>query len=153
MIDLDCNSIFWAFGVKLTYYNLCDYQTSIHSIGKNELPAKLPAGFSYVMGLDVDVLSNGQIVKNLPNGSGIEMDFPLHRESRDKLALLYWNDPDGDGKGEWVEVTKQLAKSKIFQTLSVTSTDEFYKLITSAADIFYPNLTTDKTGIFILAKK
>jgi len=117
------------------------------------LPAKLPTGFSYVMGLDVDILTKGQIVKNLPNGTGIEMDFPLNKQSQDKLALLYWNDPDGDGKGEWVEVSKQLGKDKIFQTLSIKSTNELYKLITSAADTFYPNLTTDKTGIFILVKK
>lgn len=153
MIDLDCNSVFWAFGIKLTYYNLCDYQTTIHSVGANELPAQLPAGLSYVMGLDVDVLSNGQIVKNLPNGSGIEMDYPLRKEAREKLVLLYWNDPDGDGKGEWVEVKQQLGKDKIFETLTKKSTDEFYNLITSAADIFFPGLTTDKTGIFILATK
>ena len=117
------------------------------------MPAKLPTGFSYVMGLDVDILTNGQIVKNLPNGTGIEMDYPLNTQSPDHLALLYWNDPDGDGKGEWVQVSKQIVKDKIFQTLSIKSTNELYKLITSAADTFYPNLTTDKTGIFILVKK
>jgi hypothetical protein len=153
LIDLDCNSIFWAFGIKLTYYNLCDYQTAIHSVGSSELPGKLPTGFSYVLGLNVHILSNGQIVKNLPNGTGIEMDFPLNKQSQAHLALLYWNDPEGDGKGEWVQITKQLGKDKIFQTLSVKSADEFYKLITSATDTFYPNLTTDKTGIFILVKK
>jgi hypothetical protein len=153
LIDLDCNSVFWAFGIKLTYYNLCDYQTTIHSLGAKELPAQLPAGFSYVMGLDVDVLSHGQVVKSLPNGTGIEMDYPLNKLSSDKLGLLYWNDPDGDGKGEWLDVTKQLGKDKIFQTLTTASADEFYKLITSAADTFFPTLTTDKTGIFILVKK
>ena len=105
------------------------------------------------MGLKVEILSNGQIVKNLPNGTGIEMDYPLNKQSQDHLALLYWNDLDGDGKGEWAQVSKQLGKDKIFQTLSLKSTDEFYKLITSAADTFSPNLTTDKTGIFILVKK
>lgn len=105
------------------------------------------------MGLKVEILSNGQIVKNLPNGTGIEMDYPLKQQTRDHVALLYWNDPDGDGKGDWVEVTKQLGKDRIFQTLSIKSADEFYKLITSASDTFYPNLTTDKTGIFILVKK
>jgi hypothetical protein len=153
LIDLDCNSIFWAFGIKLTYYNLCDYQTTIHSVGAKELPAALPNGFSYVMGLHVDVLSQGQIIKNLPNGTGIEMDYPLNTISHDKLALLYWNDPDGDGKGEWIEVTKQLGKDKIFKALTILSADEFYKLLTTTTDTFFPTLTTDKTGIFILAKK
>jgi hypothetical protein len=81
------------------------------------------------------------------------MDYPLNKQSQAHLALLYWNDPEGDGKGEWVQVTKQLGKDKIFQTLSVKSADEFYRLITSATDTFYPILTTDKTGIFILVKK
>ncbi|HKG53459.1 MAG TPA: hypothetical protein VKB04_04310, partial [Anaerolineales bacterium] len=80
-------------------------------------------------------------------------DYPLNKQTPDHLALLYWNDPDGDGKGEWVQVSKQLGKDKIFQTLSLKSTDEFYKLITNTGDTFYPNLTTDKTGIFILVKK
>jgi len=153
LIDLDCNSIFWAFGIKLTYYNLCDYQTTIHSVGATELPARLPAGFTYLMGLDVDILSKGQIIKNLPNGSGIEMDFPLNQQALDKLALLYWDDPDGDGKGQWITVSKQLAKDKILQALTTKSSDELYKLIAGAGDTFYPSLTTDKTGIFILVKK
>jgi len=153
LIDLDCNSIFWAFGIKLTYYNLCDYQTTIHSVGAKELPAKLPAGFTYLMGLDVNILSKGQIVKNLPDGSGIEMDFPLNQQTLDKLALLYWDDPDGDGKGQWITVSKQLAKDKISQALTTKSSDELYKLIASAGDTFYPSLTTDRTGIFILVKK
>ena len=153
LIELDCNSIFWAFGIKLTFYNLCDYQTTIHSVGARELPAPLPSGFTYVKGLDVDILSRGQLVKNLPNGTGIEMDYPLNQQSRDKLALLYWNDPDGDGQGEWVTFTRQMVKDKIQQALSATSADEFYKLITTATDTFYPSLTTDKTGIFILVSK
>jgi hypothetical protein len=105
------------------------------------------------MGLDVDILFNGQLVKNLPDGSGIQLDFPLNKQTPDKLALLYWNDPDGDGKGEWLTVTKKLGKDKIFQALTTKSTDEFYKLIPSAEDPFFPNLTTDKSGIFILVKK
>jgi hypothetical protein len=153
LIDLDCNSIFWAFGIKLTYYNLCDYQTTIHSVGATELPAQLPAGFTYLMGLDVDILSHGQILKNLPKGTGIEMDYPLNKESREKLALLYWNDPDGDGQGEWVNFSQQLGRDKLPQALNTTSADELYKLLTNAADTFYPSLTTDRTGIFILAKK
>ena len=118
----------------------------------SELPAKLPAGFSYVMGLDVDVLSNGQLLKNLPDGTGIELDFPISGQ-QSQFAVLYWNDPDGDGKGEWIEVSKELGKDKIFQALNTKSTDELYKLITSATDTFFPSLTTDRTGIFILVKK
>jgi len=152
LIDLDCNSIFWMFGIKLTFYNLCDQQTTIHSVQASGLPGKLPTGFSFVMGLKVEVLTNGQIIKKLPDGTGIELDYPLYKQSRDQFAVLYWNDPDGDGKGEWIEISKQLSQDKISQALTTKSTDELYQLIHTSA-VFYPTLTTDKTGIFILVKK
>jgi hypothetical protein len=122
-------------------------------VGASELPATLPAGFSYRMGLNVEILANGQTIKNLPDGTGIQIDFPLNNHSPDHLAVLYWNDPDGDGKGEWIEVSKSLSLDEVIEAFTTKSTDELYKLITSATDTYYPSLTTDKTGIFILAKK
>ncbi len=141
------------FGIKFTFFNLCDQQTTVKSVGASELPAKLPAGFSYVMGLNVDILTNGQILKNLPQGTGIEMDFPLYKQSGNQFVLLYWNDPDGDGKGEWIEVSKQLTKDKLSKTLTVKSTVELYQLIPTGSNLSYQTLTTDKTGTFILVKK
>jgi hypothetical protein len=153
LIDLDCNSVFWAFGIKLTFYNLCDQQTTLHYMGAKELPAPLPAGVSYLIGLNVDILTNGQTLQNLPDGSGIQIDFPLNNQPSDQVAVLYWNDPDEDGTGEWIEVLKPLSQDKVVEAFTTKSTDEFYKLITSATDTFYPSLTTDKTGVFILVKK
>ena len=153
MIKLDCNSIIWAFGIKLTFYNLCDYQTTIHSVGANELPFELPDGYSYVKGLKVDILNEGQLLKELPANAGIEMDFPLNKQSRDQVAVLYWSDPDGDGKGNWIELTKQINFNKISELLGITTGDELYQLTQSFTSSFYPTLTTEKTGIFILVKK
>ncbi|HLO32203.1 MAG TPA: HYR domain-containing protein [Anaerolineales bacterium] len=147
LIDLDCNSIFWAFGIKLSFFNLCDQQTTIHSVGAGELPGKLPTGFSFVLGLNVDVLTNGQIIKNLPDNSGIEMDFPTYNQSQDQFAVLYWNG------SEWVEVSQQISIDKLSQTLTLSADDELYQLIQNATQVFYPTLTTDKTGIFVLVKK
>lgn len=153
MIELDCNSIFWAFGIKLTFFNLCDQQTSIHSVGETDLPLKLPTGYTFVRGLKVDVLTNGQLLKELPGTSGIEMDFPLNKQARDQFAVLYWSDPDGDGKGRWIELTEQINASKISELLGISTGEELYQLIHNAAIGFYPILTTEQTGIFILVKK
>jgi len=147
LIELDCNTVLWAFGIKFTFFNLCEQQTSLHSIGAGDLPGKLPAGYSFVKGLKMDVLTNGQIITDLPNGSGIEMDFPLYKQSRDQFTLLYWNG------SKWIEVTKQIGKDKIPQALTLTSADELYQLLSTATETFYPNLTTDKTGFFVLVKK
>ena len=75
--------------------------------------ASLPTEYSYVKGVRVDILTNGQFLQNLPDGTGIEMDFPFFNASPDKFTLLYWNDPDGDGKGEWVEVIKPLSRNQL----------------------------------------
>lgn len=153
LIDLDCNSVFWAFGIRLTFFNLCDQQTTISSIDATKLPFRLPNGYSYVRGLKIDVLTNGQILKELPANSGIEMDFPLNRQARNQFAVLYWSDPDGDGNGQWVELSKPININKISEYLDVTTGEELYQLILSAPADFYPTLTTEKTGIFILVKK
>jgi len=156
VINLDCSTAFWAFEIKLSYFELCDQQTTVRQIGTGDLPAKLPAGFSFVMGLNINVLSDGQIVKNLPAGSGIEMDFPLYNQSQDKFAVLYWSDDDGDGKGEWIEVSKQISTDEISQVVSTG--DDLYKLVNNSGsqvltNQFYQTLTTHKTGVFVLVKK
>jgi hypothetical protein len=149
LIDLDCNSVFWAFGIKLTFYNLCDQQTTIHSVSANDLPAQLPAGSTLVMGLNLDILTNGQILQDLPNNAGIEMDYPIVNGSHEQFAVLYWDET----AGKWVEVSQQLGADKISQALGTSAPDELYQLIQTSVSTFYPALTTDKTGIFVLVKK
>ena len=153
-----CSSdlVFWAFGIRLSFFNLCDQQTTIHSVEASDLPDKLPAGFSFVMGLNVDILTEGQIIKELPNGSGIEMDFPIYNQSQDEFTVLYWSDEDGNGHGEWIEVSKQISSDEISQMLNANSGNELYQLLDgsqSLMDLFYQTLTTEKTGVFVLVKK
>ncbi|HMB23458.1 MAG TPA: HYR domain-containing protein, partial [Anaerolineales bacterium] len=91
VIDLDCDSAFWAFGIKLSFTSLCDYQTTLENVNASDLPGALPDGYSFVMGLDLDILSEGEVIDALPNGAGIQFDFPLLGESRDQFAVLTWN--------------------------------------------------------------
>jgi hypothetical protein len=153
LIDLDCNSIFWRFGVRFTFYNLCEQQARIGSLVAADLPAPLPSGYSYVKGVSVEILTNGQVIQELPDGTGIEMDIPFFNASPERFILLYWKDPDGDAGGEWLEVSEPLSRDQIASALNAESANELYKLATAASDRFYPGLTTQKTGIFVLVRK
>ncbi|HET9915367.1 MAG TPA: HYR domain-containing protein, partial [Anaerolineales bacterium] len=125
VVNLKCNSVFTVFGVKLSFQNLCDGQAKLTHVSTNNMPGVLPDGFSFVMGLDVDILIKNQIIENLPDGTSIQMDFPILGGSSDQFAVLHWNG------SQWVEVSPQ----------------------TGDAQSFYQILTTDETGIFVLVKK
>jgi len=146
VIQLDCNSAFWAYGIKLSFMNLCDYQTTLENISPNNLPGALPEGYSFVMGLDLSLLSEDQAVEDLPNGTGIQFDFPLLEGSKDQFAVLHW---DGD---EWVKVSQQISNDKVAQFVSESSDNQLYQIET-ALETFYQVLTTNQTGIFVLVKK
>jgi len=150
-----CNNIFWVDGIKITLLNLCDYQSSMTSTKVGDLPDQLPAGYSFVMGLDVDVLSKGQLVKDLPAGSGVEIDYPVNKTSKDQFVVLYWSDENGDGKGEWLKISQELTLDKIPHALISDAKDELYRINDSSllAVPFYQIITTKKTGIFILVSK
>jgi len=62
----------------------------------------------------------------------------------------------GNGSGEWIEVSQQLSPDAISKILSSSAGDQLYRLVDGTAsltDLFYPILTTDKTGVFILVNK
>jgi hypothetical protein len=146
VIDLDCNSAFWAFGVKLSFLNLCDSQTILSNLDLNDLPGALPDGYSFEMGLDVSILSENQAIEELPNGTGIQMDFLILSGSKDQFVVLYW-----DGS-QWVEVSEQISSEEVSQFVNENGGTELYQVET-ALDTSYQVLTTNQTGIFVLAKK
>lgn len=147
LIDLNCSSVFWAFGIKLSFMNFCDQQTTIHRVDTNNLPVQLPSGATFVTGVDVTVLDKGQPITEFPNGSGIEIDFPLSNQSVDTLAVLYWNG------SAWTEVSKQIRPNEVSQMISSTAGDGLYQLAHSSGDLFHAILTAHKTGLFVLVTK
>jgi hypothetical protein len=90
LIDLDCDSVLWAFGVKLSFANLCSQQTIVHQAETGDLPSPLPDGFSFVMGLTLDILTNGEIQAKLPEDSTIEMEIPIS-DGSPEFAVLHWS--------------------------------------------------------------
>jgi hypothetical protein len=147
LMDLGCNSVLWAFGIKLSFLNFCDHQTTIHNVDANHLPGPLPSGLSLLTGVDVTVLNKGQKLTEFPNGSGIEMDFPLSNQSADKLAVLYWNG------STWTEVSEQIDPGDVSQMINSTAGNGLYQLAQDTGALFHTILTAHKTGVFVLVKK
>ena len=146
LIDLDCDSVFSAFGVKLSFINLCDQQATIKGITAGSLPGKLPSGFTFVTGLNVQILNDGLVLQALPDGSGIQLDFPTSGAADDEFVVIYWNG------SAWIEVTQKTSEDKVSALVDTNAANELYQ-IESAGDAFYKVLTTEETGIFVLVKK
>lgn len=144
LIDLQCNMVVNAFGVIVKFHNLCNNQAVINNVGANALPGSLPSGYTYVQGLDVQVLANGQALQSLPDASGVELNFPLSDGS--EYGVLYWNN------GQWVEITQPIDASNLLSILSTDAAVELYEMSTSSA-VSNNVLTTDLTGMFVLVKK
>ena len=147
LMNLDCNSVFLVFGVRVAFLNLCDLQTTINGVEAGDLPGDLPEGTTLVLGLDVDVLNDGQSIETLPAGTGIQMDFPISAGA--EYAVLFWNET----QSEWVEVTSQLNPNDLAGALSNESGDGLYLLNEDVADSFLEVLTTNQPGIFVLVTK
>ena len=146
-MDLDCDSVFLIFGVRVSFMNLCDQQTVINAVEASTLPGDLPAGYSFVMGLDLDVLSDGQSLETLPPGTGVELDFPV--VATGEYAVLFWD----EDQGKWVEVSAALDVDQLAGALSGESGDGLYQLSDDVDDLFFEVLTTNQTGIFVLVQK
>jgi hypothetical protein len=146
VIDLDCDSLFTVFEVKLAFINLCDQQAAIKGVTAGNLPDTLPNDFTFVAGLDVRILSDSEVLQDLPDGSGIQLDFPISGGVDDHFAVLYWNG------NAWVEVTQKTSEDKVSTLVDVNAAIELYQ-IESAGEALYKILTTEKTGTFVLVKK
>lgn len=146
-MDLDCDSVFLVFGVRVSFMNLCDQQTVINAVEGSTLPGDLPAGYSFVMGLDLDILSDGQSLETLPAGTGVELDFPVGATG--EYAVLFWD----EDQGKWVEVSSALDAAQLTGALNSEDGDGLYQLSEDVPDLFLEVLTTNKTGIFVLVQK
>ncbi len=144
LIDLDCSTVANVFGVIVKFHNLCNHQAVLNEVTENSLPGALPNGFTFVKGLDVDVLSNGQSLQSLPNGAGVEMDFPVSDGAN--YVVLYWNNR------QWVEITQPMNAADLTSILNADPENELYKM-SSSNSAFNNVLTTETTGIFVLVKK
>jgi hypothetical protein len=154
LLDLECLTIVDSFGIKVTFHNLCDYQAAISDVQADTLPSPLPSEYSFIQGLNVLVLFEQQVVKALPTGSGVQLDFPIPANTQDQFAVLLWDDQDGDGKGEWLDVTQLIKDLELSKVLSADPNDELYELVpTKTLEAFYRVITTEKTGTFVLVKK
>jgi hypothetical protein len=154
LLDLDCLTIVDTLGIKITFHNLCDYQAAVTGAQVDTLPAPLPLGSSFVQGLNVLVLFEQEVIKDLPTGAGVQMDFPISANTQDQFAVLLWDDQDGDGIGEWLDVTQLIKDQELARVLSADPNDELYELVpTKTFETLYRVVTTEKTGTFVLIKK
>ena len=154
LLDLDCLTVIDVLGIKVTFHNLCDYQAAVSVPQTDTLPAHLPNGYSFVQGLNVLVLFEQQVVKALPAGTGVQLDFPIPANSQDQFSVLLWDDEDGDGNGEWLDVTQLVMDQNLSKVMSADPNDELYQITpTKTLEAFYRVITTEKTGTFVLVKK
>ena len=150
----DCLTNIEAFGIKVTFHNLCNYKATVNGLQENTLPAQLPNGYSFVQGLHVRVMFDQQIVKTLPTGTGVQLDFPVPANTQNQFAVLLWDDEDGDGNGQWLDVTQLIKDQDLSKTLSVDADDELYQITpTKTFEAFYRVITTEKMGTFVIVQK
>jgi hypothetical protein len=154
LLDLDCLSVIESAGIKITFHNLCDFQALVTPAMATTLPAQLPDQYTFVQGLNALVLFENEVVKALPAGTGVQLDFPVPANTQQLYAVLLWDDEDGDGNGEWLDATLLLQDKDLSKAMAANTGDALYHLVpTKTLEAFYRIITTEKTGTFVLVKK
>jgi hypothetical protein len=127
LFDISCIdpaiSILNPPGAKITFVNLCGYQAILDDMLGDGLPNPLPEGTSFVNGVTITVLQDGEQIDPLPSGSSFLLGLPTPSSSGNEFAVLFWNG------SKWTELSGQ-----------------------STEDGFF-DLTSTQTGTFILVTK
>jgi hypothetical protein len=150
LFDLDCFTVVNAFGIRITFHNLCDHQSIINDVESNSLPAELPDGLLFVDALNIAVLFEGDRVEGLPLGTGVQVDFPITTNAQDEYAVLLW---DNEIK-EWLDVTQLMKDDELSKILSTDTDDKLFQIVpTETTKALYRILSAEKTGTFVIVKK
>lgn len=149
LFDLDCFTVLRVYGVNITFHNLCDHQAVVTEVTSDKLPGQLPGG-AFVKALTVDILAEGASIKELPQGSGLQLDFTIPADSQDQYAVYLW---DAENK-EWLDVTQLMKDEELSKMLTTDAEDELYQIVpTETTKALYRILSTEKTGTFVIVKK
>jgi hypothetical protein len=149
LFDLDCFTVLNVFGVNLTFHNLCDHQAVVTEVTSDKLPGQLPSG-AFVKALTVDILAEGALIKEFPQGSGLQLDFTIPANSQSQYAVFLW---DAENR-EWLDVTQIMKDEDLSKMLTTDTEDELYQIVpTETTKTLYRILSTEKTGTFVIVKK
>lgn len=149
LFDLDCFTVLKAYGVNITFHNLCDHQAVVMEVTSDKLPGQLPSG-AFVKALTIDILAEGALIKTLPQGSGLQLDFAIPANSQDQYAVYLW---DAENK-EWLDITQLMRDEELSKMLATDAEDELYQIVpTETTKALYRILSTEKTGTFVIVKK
>jgi hypothetical protein len=99
-------------GARITFFNLCGYQAVLDEMLSDELPDTLPDGASFVNGVTITVLQEGENVKPLPDDASFALGLPTSSDSDTEYGILYW-----DGS-EWTELDAQKSDDGFAEVVS-----------------------------------
>jgi len=79
-------------------------------VDSNSLPGTLPAGFTPLSSLSVEVNANGSGVNILPSGETMQVQFALPEGlTIDEVSVMMWVPTANGGQGGWTEIPSQLS--------------------------------------------
>lgn len=149
LFDLECFTVLNAFGVNITFHNLCDHQAVVTEVTSDKLPGQLPDG-AFVKALTIDILAEGALIKEFPQGAGLQLEFTIPADSQDQYAVFLW---DAENK-DWLDITQLMKDEDLSKMLTTDAEDELYQIVpTETTKALYRILSTEKTGTFVIVKK
>ncbi|MCX6068795.1 MAG: hypothetical protein NT121_24100, partial [Chloroflexi bacterium] len=97
-------------GFQVALASLCGYSTIVDQTVEVSMPGNLPDSNSFVGGINLTILQDGNPVNVLPDGAIIILSFEIPAGmSGESLALLYWD----SAAGAWVEKSATVEDGKL----------------------------------------